>query len=240
MSGLNGWLSTLGYAAVALFVGVEGIGIPIPGETMLIAAAIFAAEGHLSIAGVIAAAAAGAIVGNCIGFGIGWFGGYPLLRRFGKYVRLNEPQVKVGRYIFARHGTKVVFFGRFVSILRTYLAFLAGANRMPVLRFLAAITAGGIVWAAFYGIAAYALGNQITHLERTGRHRVHRPRGRGCAGRDHLHQVPGQAARGAGRRGVPGPARGLRGKARTGTPGTGGSGGLVRRLESRVGHRAAG
>jgi membrane protein DedA with SNARE-associated domain len=164
LSGLNGWLSTLGYAAVALFVGVEGIGIPIPGETMLIAAAIFAAEGHLSIAGVIAAAAAGAIVGNCIGFGIGWFGGYPLLRRFGKYVRLNEPQVKVGRYIFARHGTKVVFFGRFVSILRTYLAFLAGANRMPVLRFLAAITAGGIVWAAFYGIAAYALGNQITHL----------------------------------------------------------------------------
>jgi membrane protein DedA with SNARE-associated domain len=57
-----------------------------------------------------------------------------------------------------------VFFGRFVSILRTYLAFLAGANRMPVLRFLAAITAGGIVWAAFYGIAAYTLGNQITHL----------------------------------------------------------------------------
>jgi membrane protein DedA with SNARE-associated domain len=164
LSGLNGWLSTLGYAAVALFVGVEGVGIPLPGETMLIAAAIFAAEGHLSIAGVIAAAAAGAIAGNCIGFGIGWFGGYPLLRRFGKYVRLNEPQVKVGRYIFARHGTKVVFFGRFVSILRTYLAFLAGANRMPVLRFLAAITAGGIVWAAFYGIAAYALGNQITHL----------------------------------------------------------------------------
>lgn len=164
MSGLNGWLSTLGYAAVALFVGVEGVGIPLPGETMLIAAAIFAAEGHLSIAGVIAAAAAGAIAGNCIGFGIGWFGGYPLLRRFGKYVRLNEPQVKVGRYIFARHGTKVVFLGRFVSILRTYLAFLAGANRMPVVRFLAAITAGGIVWAAFYGIAAYTLGNQITHL----------------------------------------------------------------------------
>jgi len=164
LSGLNGWLSTLGYAAVALFVGVEGIGVPLPGETMLIAAAIFAAKGNLSIAGVIAAAAAGAIAGNCIGFGIGWFGGYPLLRRFGKYVRLNEPQVKVGRYIFARHGTKVVFFGRFVSILRTYLAFLAGANRMPVLRFLAAITAGGIVWAAFYGIAAYTLGNQITHL----------------------------------------------------------------------------
>ena len=164
MSGLDGWLHTLGYPAVALFVGVEGIGIPLPGETMLIAAALYAAHGNISIVGVIAAAAAGAVIGNCIGFAIGWFGGYPLLRRFGKYVRLNEPQVKVGRYIFMRYGTKVVFFGRFVSILRTYLAFLAGANRMPIPRFLAAIVAGAVVWAALYGIAAYLLGDTITHL----------------------------------------------------------------------------
>ena len=163
-SGLDHWLSTLGYIAVALFVGIEGIGIPIPGETMLITAAVFAAEGHLSIAGVIAAAAVGAIIGNTIGFGVGWFGGYPLLRRFGKYVRLNEPQLKVGRYIFKRYGSKVVFFGRFVSILRTYLAFLAGANRMPWPRFLLAVTSGAIVWAAAYGLAAYALGSQISHL----------------------------------------------------------------------------
>jgi membrane protein DedA with SNARE-associated domain len=163
-SGLDHWLSTLGYIAVALFVGIEGIGIPLPGETMLITAAVFAAAGHLSIAGVIAAAAVGAIVGNCIGFGVGWFGGYRLLRRFGKYVRLNEPQVKVGRYIFMRYGSKVVFFGRFVSILRTYLAFLAGANRMPRPRFLLAITAGAVVWATVYGVGAYALGSQISHL----------------------------------------------------------------------------
>ena len=79
---------------------------------------------------MIAAAIAGAVVGDNIGFGIGWFGGYPLLRRFGKYVRLDEPKLKVGRYIFMRHGAKVVFFGRFVSVLRTYAAFLAGTNRM--------------------------------------------------------------------------------------------------------------
>jgi membrane protein DedA with SNARE-associated domain len=163
-SGLDHWLSTLGYIAVALFVGIEGIGIPIPGETMLITAAVFAAGGHLSIAGVIAAAAVGAIIGNTIGFGVGWFGGYPLLRRFGKYVRLNEPQLKVGRYIFMRYGSKVVFVGRFVSILRTYLAFLAGANRMPWPRFLLAVTSGAIVWAAAYGLAAYALGSKISHL----------------------------------------------------------------------------
>ena len=87
---------------------------------------------QLSIVGVIAAAIIGAVVGDNIGFGIGWFGGYPLLRRFGKYVRLDEPKLKVGRYIFMRHGAKVVFFGRFVSILRTYVAFLAGTNRMQL------------------------------------------------------------------------------------------------------------
>ncbi len=163
-SGLDHWLSTLGYIAVALFVGIEGIGVPIPGETMLITAAVFAAEGHLNIAGVIVAAAVGAVVGNSIGYSVGWFGGYPLLRRFGKYVRLNEPQVKVGRYIFMRYGTKVVFLGRFVSILRTYLAFLAGANRMPLPKFLPAITAGAVAWALVYGIGAYALGSQISHL----------------------------------------------------------------------------
>jgi membrane protein DedA with SNARE-associated domain len=163
-SGLDHWLSTLGYIAVALFVGIEGIGVPIPGETMLITAAVFAAEGHLNIAGVIAAAAIGAVVGNSIGYSVGWFGGYPLLRRFGKYVRLNEPQVKVGRYIFKRYGTRVVFLGRFVSILRTYLAFLAGANRMPLPKFLLAITAGAVAWALVYGVGAYALGSEISHL----------------------------------------------------------------------------
>ena len=108
-----------------------------PGETMLITAAVFAATTHhLSIAGVIVAAIVGAVVGDNIGFGIGWFGGYPLLRRFGKYVRLDEAKLKVGRYIFMRHGAKVVFFGRFVSVLRTYAAFLAGTNRMHWSRFL--------------------------------------------------------------------------------------------------------
>ena len=89
------------------------------------------------------AAIIGAVVGDNIGFGIGWFGGYPLLRRFGKYVRLDEAKLKVGRYIFMRHGAKVVFFGRFVSVLRTYAAFLAGTNRMHWSRFLVANAAGG-------------------------------------------------------------------------------------------------
>jgi membrane protein DedA with SNARE-associated domain len=164
-TGLYGWLTSLGYFAVALFVGIESLGIPLPGETMLITAAAFAAATHqLSIVGVIAAAIAGAVVGDNIGFGIGWFGGYPLLRRFGKYVRLDEPKLKVGRYIFMRQGAKVVFFGRFVSVLRTYAAFLAGTNRMHWIRFLIANALGGIVWATLYGVGAYKLAGAITKL----------------------------------------------------------------------------
>ena len=159
---------------------------------------------------MIAAAAVGAIVGNCIGFGVGWFGGYPLLRRFGKYVRLNEPQVKVGRYIFMRYGTKVVFFGRFVSILRTYLAFLAGANRMPWPRFLARDhrrerSSGR----RSTGLAAYALGSQISHLSLPVEIAFIALAVVAIIAGHHLHQVPGQAARGNSRRGVPRPARGL-------------------------------
>lgn len=160
-------LDTLGYVAVALFIMVESLGVPFPGETILITASIYAGASHtLSIAGVIIAAIAGAIVGDNIGFGIGWYGGYPLLRRFGRYIRLDEAKLKVGRYLFMRHGGKVVFFGRFVSILRTYAAFLAGTNRMHWARFVVANASGGIVWAVFWGVTAYLLGNEVDRFGR--------------------------------------------------------------------------
>ncbi len=162
---LNDVLTNYGYLAVLLFVGIESLGVPFPGETMLITAAVYAGATHnLAIEGVIAAAATGAIVGDNIGFVIGWFGGYRLLRRYGRYVRLNEAKLKVGRYIFMRQGGKVVFFGRFVSVLRTYAAFLAGTNHMSWRRFLIFNALGGIVWASLYGIAAYLLGKQVEKL----------------------------------------------------------------------------
>lgn len=160
-------LTDLGYVAVALFVGIESIGVPLPGETMLITAATYAGvTHHLDIVTVIAVAAAAAIVGDNIGFAIGWFGGYALVRRWGRYVRLDEKQLKVGRYIFMRRGGAVVFFGRFVSVLRTYAAFLAGTNRMAWWRFLIANAAGGICWSVLYGEAAYHLGSHISQLSR--------------------------------------------------------------------------
>ena len=145
---LDHLLQTYGYAAVALFVLIESLGVPFPGETMVITAALYAGVTHkLSQWGIWAAAAAGAIVGDNIGYGIGYWGGYPILLRYGPKIGLNQAKLKVGRLVFDRHGGTVVFFGRFVSVLRTYAAFLAGTNRMRYWRFFVFNASGGIVWA---------------------------------------------------------------------------------------------
>jgi membrane protein DedA with SNARE-associated domain len=154
-----------GYGAVALAVGLESIGIPVPGETTLVAAAIYAGSTHhLNIFFVVAAAALGAIMGDNVGFWIGREFGFPLLVRFGHYVRLTPSRLEVGQRMFVRHGGKLVFFGRFVAILRALAALVAGANRMAWPRFLAFNAAGGIVWAALYGFGAYLLGEQVHRL----------------------------------------------------------------------------
>jgi len=164
-SDLTHLLTTYGYWAVLVFVGIESIGIPFPGETILLVAAIYAGRTHqLLIPLVIIAAAAGAIMGDNIGFWIGREGGYRLLRRYGRYIRLEERRLKLGQYLFLKHGGKVVFFGRFVAVLRAFAAFLAGTNRMPWPRFLLFNAAGGIVWATLFGLGGYFLGDNIHRI----------------------------------------------------------------------------
>jgi membrane protein DedA with SNARE-associated domain len=158
-------IADYGYGAVGGIIALESIGVPVPGETTLIAAALVAGTTHaLDIWLVITAAAGGAIVGDNIGYCIGrWLGSW-LLVRYGHYVRITEQRIKLGEYLFLRHGGKVVFFGRFVALFRALAAFLAGANRMPWSHFLFFNAAGGIVWAMNYGLGAYYLGEAATHL----------------------------------------------------------------------------
>jgi membrane protein DedA with SNARE-associated domain len=156
---------TYGYLAVFLLVAVESFGVPLPGETAVITAATYAGATHnLSVWVIFVLAALGAVLGDTGGYWIGNKGGYRLLRRWGRYVRFDEPKLKVARYLFARHGGKVVFFGRFVSILRTYAAFLAGTARMPYGRFLVFNAAGGILWAALYSFGAYFAGATLASV----------------------------------------------------------------------------
>jgi membrane protein DedA with SNARE-associated domain len=165
MMTLTHLLPTYGYLAVILFVGLEAIGIPLPGESTLIAAALYAgATHHLNILVVAAVAAAAAIVGDNLGYLLGRTGGRRLVKRYGRYVHLTESRMAVGQYLFRRRGGNVVFFGRFLALLRTCAAFLAGVNRMPWRRFLAFNAAGGVLWAGLVSVGAYQLGNAAASL----------------------------------------------------------------------------
>lgn len=162
---IDSLLGRFGYAAVFGFVAIESLGIPVPGETMLISAALYAGLTHkLSIVLIVVFAAAGAIIGDNIGFAVGHWGGYRLLLRFGPRIRLDTGRVRLARYLFLRHGGKVVFLGRFVSVLRTYAAFLAGTARMPWPKFLVFNASGGVIWAVLYGVGAYVAGDRIRQL----------------------------------------------------------------------------
>jgi membrane protein DedA with SNARE-associated domain len=161
-------IASYGYWAVFALVGLESLGIPLPGETALIIAGAYAGSTHnLSAWAVFAVASAAAIIGDNAGFWIGRKGGYRLARAYGPKIRLDEGKLKIARYLFDTYGPKVVFFGRFTALLRTYAAFLAGASRMSWRRFLPANAAGGIVWAGVYTIASYFAGDTLRRLSGT-------------------------------------------------------------------------
>jgi len=161
---LVGLLHTYGYTAVALIVGLECLGLPLPGEGALIVAAIYAGTTHnLSPTLVVVWAAVGAIIGQTLGYWIGLRFGYRLLRRHGHRIALPRRRLALGRMLFRRHGFKLVVVARFIIVMRVITAMLAGANQMPWRRFTIANVIGSIVWASFYGIGASVLGNQMKH-----------------------------------------------------------------------------
>jgi membrane protein DedA with SNARE-associated domain len=144
---------------------LESMGVPMPGETALVTAALYSATTHqVSILSVVSAAAVAAIIGDNLGYLIGRSIGLRLLVRYGQYIGLYERRLKVGQYLFLRHGGKIVFFGRFVAILRTLAALLAGANLMRWPHFLLMNALGGVCWAAVFGFGAYLLGEQIKRV----------------------------------------------------------------------------
>jgi membrane protein DedA with SNARE-associated domain len=135
---------------------IESFGVPLPGETALIAFGVLASEGHYSIAAVIGVAAAGAIVGDNLGYWlVGRIGGRALFRRWRWLSRYGDRVLPRAEELMRRHGGVTVFFGRFVSILRYTVAWIAGLSRMQWWRFLFWNAAGGIVWATAVGLTAY-------------------------------------------------------------------------------------
>jgi len=152
-------IDVAGYPLLFLLVMSESSGIPVPGETALITAAVLASQGKLEIAAVIGLAAAGAIVGDNIGYLIGRKGGRWILERPGLLRQQRLQVLTVGEPFFERHGPKAVFFGRFLLGLRIWASWLAGATRMPWRSFLLWNALGGITWAIAVGVIAYYLGH---------------------------------------------------------------------------------
>ena len=158
-------IESYGYLILFLLVGLESLGIPLPGETALIIAAAFAASGHMSIHLVIATAAAAAILGDNGGYWIGRKGGLAFVRRYGCFVHLDEAKIGRAHDFFQRHGPKTVFIGRFIALLRTWAAVLAGVGEMKYSTFMLFNITGGIAWAIIFGTLGHAFGRNLPKLE---------------------------------------------------------------------------
>jgi membrane protein DedA with SNARE-associated domain len=150
-----------GYLAVGFLIFVEDFGVPAPGETVLIAAAVYAGAGRLNIVAVGVVGFVAAVLGDNIGYAIGRFGGRTLVLRFGRYVRLTEERLARAESFFARHGGKIVIVARFIEGLRQANGIIAGIARMHWLRFVAFNSLGAALWVATWTSVGYLAGNHI-------------------------------------------------------------------------------
>jgi membrane protein DedA with SNARE-associated domain len=158
-------VAVLAYLVVGLVIGIESMGVPLPGETTLIAAALLASQGDLNLVIVIAAAASGAIVGDSIGYFIGRKAGRGLFERLGRrFKHFSEDRIVKAEKYFHKYGVWTVFFGRFVALLRIFAGPMAGMLRMPYPQVLAANAAGGIAWSTTIGIVAFNIGDNADRI----------------------------------------------------------------------------
>jgi membrane protein DedA with SNARE-associated domain len=160
----------LGYPAAALGILIESAGIPFPGETMLLAVAAYAAQGHLEIRLVVALGALGALAGANLGYAIGYFGGRPFVERMGGLLRIGPAHFARSEMFFARHGGVTILFARFVLGLRTWASVMAGMARMPFWTFQLFSLIGGLAWAAVIGAVGFTLGSNWALVERLVRY----------------------------------------------------------------------
>ena len=151
-----------GLAIVFAFAALQALGAPLPGTTALVAAAVYAATNHgLPIAGVIASAAAGALIGTSFGYAVGRWGGEPLLLAVGRRLRQPPERIERWRAAFAANAGKVLFVGRFITGVRNVVGLVAGASGMPVVRFLPICAAASAAWALVNGLEYYWFGHAI-------------------------------------------------------------------------------
>lgn len=157
---------TYGDIAVAGFITLEGMGLPLPGEVVLVTAAAFAAQGHSGIVGVALSAWIGTLAGGTGGYWIGRTGGMALVRRHGRWLGINEERERVARAFFERHGAKTIIVARFVALLRMIAGIMAGSVEMPFGLFTVCNAIGGLVWSVAFAALGYLFGRHLQRLDR--------------------------------------------------------------------------
>jgi membrane protein DedA with SNARE-associated domain len=157
-------LDQYGYLAIAGLILLEDFGVPAPGETVLIAGAVYAGAGRLNIVAIIVLAVAAAVVGDNIGYLIGRFGGRTLVHRFGRYVFLTPRRLDAAERFFTRHGGKVVTIARFIELLRQTNGIIAGLSDMSWRKFLAFNALGAVLWVGTWAGLGDLAGNNITAI----------------------------------------------------------------------------
>jgi membrane protein DedA with SNARE-associated domain len=154
-------LDHYGYLAVGGFIALEDFGVPVPGETILIAAAVYAGAGRLNIIAVAVIAFLGAVIGDNIGYAVGFFGGRALVLRFGRYVGLTSARLDKAEGFFGRYGGAIVAGARFIEGLRQVNGIVAGTSRMPWPRFAAFNALGAALWVGVWASVGYLAGGNI-------------------------------------------------------------------------------
>jgi membrane protein DedA with SNARE-associated domain len=157
-------LNKYGYLAVAGFIGVESFGVPAPGQTIMVAAAIYAGAGKMNIFGVAAVAFVAAVLGDNVGYWIGVRGGRALVHRWGKYVFITPERFEKAEKFFARRGNRIVVVARFIDGLRQLNGVIAGITAMPWRTFLIYNAIGAALWVGWWTAVAYLLGNHIVEI----------------------------------------------------------------------------
>src|SRR5579864_1790558 len=158
-------VDVLGYPSAGLGILIESAGVPFPGETLLLAAAAWAAARHHSLAIVILFGFLGATAGADLGYLLGHRGGRPFVERFGAAFRIRPEHIARSELFFTRYGDAAILAARFILGLRTWGSMLAGMSHMPFWRFQLFSAIGGLAWAAAIGIAGYILGSNLPLLE---------------------------------------------------------------------------
>jgi membrane protein DedA with SNARE-associated domain len=157
-------LTSYGYLAVFGFLFIESFGAPVPGQTMLMAAGVFAGAGRLNVLGIAVLGFLAAVIGDNVGYSIGHFGGRRLVLRYGRYIFVTEKRLSKAEGFFTRHGGKIVGLARFIDGLRQLNGIIAGIAKMPWQRFLAFNALGAAAWVGVWTSIGYLAGGHLTEI----------------------------------------------------------------------------